>query len=157
MAGEKLGGTLADERDADAVDEALEAALFAGGDFIEQILGGFFGHALEIGERLEIELVDIGVVSYQVFLDELVDDFFTEAVDVHGVAAGKMKKRFPSASWAGNVDAAISYFAFGAMDARAANRAFVRHLELLFFCSMFDDLEDVRDYFPGSLNENRIP
>src|ERR1700757_627483 len=156
MAGEKLGGTLADERDADAVDEALEAVLFAGGDFIEQILGGFFGHAIEIGERLEIELIDIGVVFYQVFLDELVDDFFAEAVDVHGVATGKMKKRFPSASATGNVDAAIGYFAFGAVDARAANRAFVRHLELLFFCSMLDDLEHVRNYFASALDENRI-
>src|SRR5580700_7981020 len=123
MPGEKLGGTLADERDADAVDEALEAVLLARGDFVEEILGGFFGHALEIGERLEIELVDIGVVLNEILFDELVDDFFAEAVDIHGVAAGKMKERFPSASGTGNIDAAIGDFAFGAMDARAADRA----------------------------------
>src|ERR1700740_1394351 len=67
-----------------------------------------------------------------------------------------MKKRFPSASGTGHVDAAIGYFAFGAVDARAANRAFVRHLELLFFCSMLDDLEHVRNYFASALDENRI-
>ena len=51
-AGEELSGALADERDADAVDEALEAVLFARGDFIEEILGGFFGHALEIRDAI---------------------------------------------------------------------------------------------------------
>src|ERR1700758_3443251 len=113
MAGEKLGGTLADERDTDAVDEALEAVLFAGGDFVEEILGGFFGHAIEIGNGFEVEPVNIGVIFYQIVFDELVDDFFAEAVDIHGVAAGKMKERFPSAGGTRNVHAAIGDFAFG--------------------------------------------
>ena len=37
--------------------------------------------------------LDIGVVLYEILLDELIDDFFAEAVDIHGVAAGKMKER----------------------------------------------------------------
>ena len=156
MTGEELGGALADEWDADAVDQALEAVLFAGGDFIEEILGGFFGHAIEIGDGLEIEPVNIGVILHQIFFDELVDDFFAEAVDIHGVAAGKMKQRFPSASGTGNIHAAISDFAFCAVDARAADRAFVRHLELLFFGAVLDDFQNVRNYFAGALDENGV-
>src|SRR5579862_5873862 len=156
MPGEELSGALADERDADAVDEALEAVLFARSDFVEEILGGLFGHALEIGDGFEIETVNIGVVFHQILFDELVDDFFAEAVDVHGVAAGKMKERFSSASGAGNIDTAISDFAFGAVHARAADWAFVGHLELLFFGAVLDDLEDVRNYFASALDENRI-
>ena len=157
MTGEELSCALADERDADSVDEALEAVLFAGGDFVKKILGGFFGHAIEVRERLEIESVDIGVILYEVFFDELIDDFFAEAVDIHGVAAGKMKERFPSASGTGNIDAAIGDFTFRAVDASAADRTFVRHLELLFFGAVLDDLEDVRNYFASALDENRIP
>ncbi len=156
MRGEKLRGALADEANADAVDQALEAVLFAGGDFVEQILRGFFGHALEIGERFEIELVEIGEILHQILFDELVDDFFAEAVDIHGVAAGKMQERFPSARRTGNIDAAIGDFAFGAVDARAAHRALVRHLELLFFRAVLHDFQDVRNHFTGALDEHRI-
>src|ERR1700746_2473346 len=156
MAGEELGRALANERYADSVDEALEAVLFARGDFIEEILSGFFGHALEVGDRFEIELVDIGIIFHKIFLDELVDDFFAEAVDVHRMPPGKVKERFPPAGRAGNVHTAIGYFAFRAMDARAADRALVRHLELLFFSAVLDDLEHVRNYFASALDENRI-
>src|SRR4029077_20748112 len=51
---------------------------------------------------------------------------------------------------------AISYFAFGAVDARAAGWAFVRHLELLFFGAVLDNFQNVRNYFPGALDENGI-
>src|SRR4029077_19861974 len=83
-------------------------------------------------------------------------DFFAEAVDIHGVAAGKMKERFPSASGAGNIDAAIGDFTFSAVNASAADRTFVRHLELFFFGAVLYDLEDVRNYFASALDENRI-
>ena len=156
MPSEELGGTLADERYADSVDQAFEAVLFAGGDFVKKILGGFFGHAIEIGDGFEIEPVDIGVVLYEISLDELVDDFFAEAVDIHGMAAGKMKERFPSASRTGNIDAAIGDFTFSAVDASAADRTFVRHLELLFFSAVLDDLEHVRNHFTSAFDENRI-
>ena len=69
MRGEQLSRALADERDADGVNEAVEAVLLAGGNFIEQILRGFFGHALETGERFEIEPVEIGKVLHQFLLD----------------------------------------------------------------------------------------
>ena len=67
-----------------------------------------------------------------------------------------MKERFTSSVRAGDIDAAIGYFAFGAMDARAAGWAFVWHLELLFFGAVLDDFQNVRNYFTGTLDENRI-
>src|SRR5580700_2186245 len=156
MPGEELGRTFTDERNADSIDQAFEAVLFAGGDFVDEILGGFFGHAIEIGERFEIEPVNIGVVFHEIFFDELIDNFFAEAINVHGVAACEVNERFPSARWAGNIDAAIGYFTFGAMDARAADRALVRHLELLFFGAVLDDLQHMRDYFTGALDKNCV-
>src|ERR1700722_1645859 len=67
-----------------------------------------------------------------------------------------MKERFPSARGTGNIDAAIGDFTFRAVDASAADRTFVRHLELFFFGAMLDDLEHVRNYFASALDENRI-
>ena len=62
MAGKKLRGAFANEGHADGVDQAREAGFFAGGDFVEQILRGFFGHAVEIGECFKIQAVEVGVI-----------------------------------------------------------------------------------------------
>ena len=128
----------------------------AAGDFVQEILRGFFAHAFEIFQSFQVELVKVGEIFHQIFFQELVHDFFAEAVNVHGVAAGKVQQRFPFARGAGDVDAAIGDFAFGAVDFGAADGAFIRHFEFFFFFAVLHHFQDVRDYFAGALDEHGV-
>ena len=68
MRGEKLRGALADEADAERVDQARERVLFAGGNFIDQILRRLFGHAIEARDGVELQLVKVGEILDQILL-----------------------------------------------------------------------------------------
>src|SRR3984957_8500341 len=156
MAGEQLRGAFADEGHAEGVDPAREAGFFAVGDFVEQILRGFFAHAIEVAERFKIESVEIGVIFDQALFEKLDNDFIAEAVDIHGVARGEVQQRFAGARRAGDVDAAIGGFAFGVMHVHAADRTIFRHLEFDFFGAMLYDFEDVRDNFAGAFDQDGV-
>ena len=108
------------------------------------------------GERIEIELVEIGDVFDQFLFEQLNDDLFAEAVDIHRVAAGKMQQRFAAARRARDIDAAIGDLLFVLVDARAANRALLRHFEFDFFRAVLHDAEDVRDDFACAFDEHRV-
>ena len=62
-------------------------------------------------------------------IDELIDDLVAEAIDVHGVAAGKMQEGFLALGRAGGVDATIGDFVFDAVNGAAALRAILGHAE----------------------------
>src|ERR1700722_12082328 len=156
MSGEKLRGAFADKRHANGVDQASESGFLAGGDFVEKILGGLFGHAIEIGEGFEIQAVKVGEILDQFFLEKLNDDLIAEAVNIHGVAAGKMEQRFPGARGTRNVDATVGRFALGVMHAHPANRTLVRHLEFFFFRAVLHDFQNVGDDFSGAFDEDGI-
>ena len=156
MFGEELRGAFAHEGHADGVDQAGQGVLLAAGDFVNEILRGFFGHAIEIFQRFQVEFVKVGEIFYQIFFEELVHDFFAEAVNVHGVAAGEVQQRFPFARGAGDVDAAVGDFAFGVMDLHAADGTFFRHLEFFFFFAVLHYFQDVRDYFAGAFDQHCV-
>src|SRR5271170_703571 len=156
MFSEKLRGTFADEGHADGEDQASQGGFFAAGDFVYEILGGFFAHAVEIFQRFQVEFVEVGEIFHFILFEELVHDFFAQAVNVHGVAAGEVQQRFPFARGAGDVDAAISDFAFGVMHAHAADRAFFGHLEFFFFFAVLHNFQDVGDYFAGAFDEDCV-
>ena len=64
MFGEELRGAFAHEGHADGVDQAGEGGFLAAGDFVYEILRGFFGHAIEIFQRFQIELVKVGEIFH---------------------------------------------------------------------------------------------
>ena len=49
MLGEELAGAFANEENAEGIDQAGQRIFLAGIDFVDQILRGFFGHAIESG------------------------------------------------------------------------------------------------------------
>jgi len=109
--GKQLPRALADKPDAERVDEPRKPLFFARFDFVQKILRRFFGHPFEVGELLEIEAeIEIGDVLDEIFLHELVHDFFSQAVDVHCVAAGEVQQRFLALGRAGGVDTAVGHF-----------------------------------------------
>ncbi|HLZ10412.1 MAG TPA: hypothetical protein VKT80_17625, partial [Chloroflexota bacterium] len=76
-----MAGAFTDHADSQRVNQASERRFLARFDFVEEILGGFFGEAFEIDQRVELESVEIGDVFDQSFGNELIDDFVAEAVD----------------------------------------------------------------------------
>jgi hypothetical protein len=54
-----------------------------------------------------------------------------------------------------NIHATIGDFAFGAVDARATDRAFIWHLEL-FSGAVLDEFQNVRNYFCRRADENGV-
>ncbi len=117
---------------------------------------GFFGHAVEIFQSLQIQFVKIGEILHQILFEQLVHDFFAQAVNIHGVAPGEVQQRFPFARGTGDIHAAVGHFAFGAVDAHAADGTFLRHLEFFFFLAVLHHFQHVRDHFAGALDQHRI-
>ena len=156
MFGEELRGAFAHEGHTDGVDQTGQGVLLAAGNFVYEILRGFFGHAIEIFQRFQVEFVKVGEIFYQIFFEELVHDFFAQAVYVHGVAPGKVQQRFPFARGARDVDTAVGDFAFGVMHPHAADGTFIGHLEFFFFFAVLHYFQDVRDYFAGAFDQHCV-
>ena len=87
--GQQVGHAIADMLDRQARQQAAQAALFAGGDAVEQVLGRLLAHAFQFEELLQCQAVQIGNAVDQAAIDELIDDFVAQPLDVHGIAAGK--------------------------------------------------------------------
>ena len=89
-ASESFGDAGADVQDAESVKHAPHVTRFAGFDAVEEIAGGFFAHAFEIGEVVQLESIEVGNVLHQSVLDQLGDQHFAAALDVHRAAGAPM-------------------------------------------------------------------
>ena len=101
---------------------------------------GLFSHAIEVGNFLQFQGVEIGEIFYKTFIDKLVNNFVTQAVNVHGVASGVVQKRLLALGRARCVDAAVGHFPFHSMDGAAAFRALLRHAKLFALISLLSPL-----------------
>ena len=110
---------------------------------------------LELGELLVGERVKIGDAGDELVLEELRDDRFAEAFDVHDAARGKVEQAAGEARGAVDVDAAVVDFAFGADDFAVAVGAVGGEVELLVAAGMLfvlDDLDDLGDDVAAALD-----
>src|SRR5271155_1360870 len=108
-----LRGCLADVANTQGEDKPRQcrlAALVDGGDDVGR---RFLRHALELAERGNTELVQVGRRAHDMPADQLFNELLTEAFDVHGAAAGEVQQRLRDL---GRADQA----------ARAARDGFVR-------------------------------
>ncbi len=123
MLGQQLGGALADEADAQAEKHAVERGGAGFRDLREQGVGGFLADAFE-PEQLRLgQRVDVGHGVDELVLEQLGDQGFAEAFDVHDAARGEVKQRARDPGRAGGIDAAVVGFALGALDLGTADRA----------------------------------
>src|ERR1700675_2814526 len=107
MRRKKLRRTLPNEWNPNRINQARQTVLLAGSDFVEEILCRLFRHAFEPGQGLQVQLVEIREILYELILDQLVDDLFSEPVDIHRMTPGKMENRLPPAGGARYVHAAV--------------------------------------------------
>lgn len=124
MARQVLGGGFADITDAERENEARERRLLALFDGGEQVGGGFFRHAIKTRDLPGIESVKVGRRVHDAVVDQLVDQFLAQTLDVHGAARGEMQKRLlalrRAIESAGAADRGLARLAH---DPRAAHRA----------------------------------
>ena len=130
MACQILGRGFAHMADAQAVDEAGQRGMAAFFQAVEQILCGLFGHAVQPGQGVELELVQVGQAVDQAAVDQLVDQLFTEVFDIHGAALGKVQHGLLALGAAEQAGRAASIdLAFLAAHSAAADRAGIGHGE----------------------------
>src|SRR5262245_25016120 len=143
------------ERDQDLRQRRLLRALQLG----EEILGGLLSHALQRDEVRLLQVVEIGEVPDEPFLDQLLDQLLAEALDVHCTAGAEEADRLPELRRAREPDAAVGDLALRAHDVGAADRTGRRHPEapLVPRTPFGHDLHDVGDDVARALEQDRVP
>ena len=127
--GQEPGRALADEADAEGVEDAGQPAAPGAGDRVGEVGRRLLGQPLELGELGDGEPVEVGEVADQPALDELVDDGLAQVLDVHGPARPEVEERLLELRGAGGVRAADDDLALRPRRARAADGTPVREDE----------------------------
>ena len=99
--GEAPGEPLADVADAQGEDEAGEVPRLRGLDLLDEVRGALRPHALQGGQVVGPEGVEVRDLPDEPLGEELVDERFPQAVDVHGPARGEVEDGFPDPGRAG--------------------------------------------------------
>src|SRR5688572_20493691 len=94
MIGQNLGCTLANVPDAETKEQPPEFERPAGLNLADEIIGRLPSHALEFFELFCLQGVEIGNISNQSLLNQLIDETFTKTIDFHRLSAGPVKKGF---------------------------------------------------------------
>ena len=89
-AAEGLGDTRADVQDSQAVKHPPHVAGFAGLDAVQEIARGFLAHPFEVRQFVKLQPVKVGDVAHQTAFDQLRDERFAAAFDVHRAARTPM-------------------------------------------------------------------
>src|SRR4030095_2768380 len=124
---------------------ARERRVFTSRQGIEQLLSGPIAHSFEAGQLLFAKTIQIGYVMNQAAFDQLIDQLFAQALDVHGAPGAEEFEALLELRGTGNADTAIRGFAFFSEYLRAANRTTLGH-DKFFFLSrafLFDNFDDV--------------
>lgn len=104
---EVAGGLSANIRDADGKEEGVKRtclALLQGLNELDGFFAGlpvFTGKALQVHELLRCQPIQVCGITYTESIIEYTGSFFGEAVDIHGVTAGKVSQTRHSLRLAG--------------------------------------------------------
>ena len=88
-----LGRLLTHIRDAQRIDEPRQGRPFAVFDGREQVVAGHLGKPFQLDHVVELQGVEVGWRVHQAFVDQLLDAFLTQPVDVHGAPRDEMDDR----------------------------------------------------------------
>src|SRR5262249_24471695 len=116
---ERLGDAGADVEDSKAIKDEPHVAGFAGGNTVEKVAGGLLAHASEVGNLVQGAPIKFGDVLHQPVLDQLRNEHFPAALDIHRAARAPVLDPAADLSWAIRIGAtrhaglAFSAGAFG--------------------------------------------
>ena len=102
------------------------------------------------------ERVKIRNVFHKALVHQLIDNFFAEAVDIHGVAAGVMEQRLFAFCRARGVHATVSNLALDVVNRAVAFGTMLGHAKRLAVLPFLDHFQDVRNHFAGALDQHGV-
>ncbi len=91
--GQRARGTLPDLAHTEREQQPRQGGITTALDRGHQVGGRTFTHAFQPGQSVTIETVQVGHRLHQPTIDQLLDDAFTEAVDIHRRATGEVAQR----------------------------------------------------------------
>src|SRR5947209_14988689 len=157
MPGEQPCGRLADLRNAESIDKALERNSPALIDRGHQVARAEFAPAFALGDHLGVEAEDVARLADQPVLPEGGDVLLAEPLDVEAMARHKVPEPLDGLRGADQpASAAPRNLAGLAHREAAADRAVVGEsvgLRLL-RAAIEHDRDDLRDHVAGALNDN---
>jgi hypothetical protein len=150
---------LPDLADAQREDEAGERRLLALFDGVDHVGRGLVGHPLEARQPGGFELVDVGRRVHDAAVDDLVDQLFAEAFDIHRAASGEMQQRLLALRRTEQAARAPrDRFVGQPLDRRAAFGALRRQDELpgARLARARHDANDFGDHVAGAPHDDRV-
>ena len=145
MLGQELRRALADHANSEAVDDALERQLLRIFNLVENVLRRLVGEALQTQQILLGEVVDVSDVLDQAAIDELHDQRFAHAVNIHHTARREVQNRAEQFRGTVCIDAAVVDFALSAHDFRPTHGALLGHFDISVAARMILIVDDLRD------------
>ena len=155
---DRLGGDRAHVRDAEAEQHAPERPLARARDRRDDVLGRALLEAVELGQLLGGQRIEVGRPAHEAELPEARDQLLAHAVDVERPARDEVPQPLEPAARAVRVDAAVDGLALEAHDLAAAGRAVVGHAELALAAVApgQDGPDDLRDHVARALDDHVI-
>src|SRR6187401_2757092 len=114
---------LADVANPEGKQESFQGRLLTLVDGLHQLRGTLVTHARECGELFGSQVIQIGETLDEAGLGELIDDLRTEALDVHGLARGKVREPLLELSGTSEPSATRDGLALGPVNLRITHRA----------------------------------
>ncbi len=153
---EQLPRPLAHKLNPQGVNQSLQRIFLAGFDFFQQILRGFFRHALQPRNRVFPQRIKIRDVLYQACVHELVHNLVAQPINIHRVPPRKMENGFFSLRRTSRIHAAVGHFSFNVMNRAATFRALFGHAKRLARLPFFRHFQHMRDHFAGALDQHGV-
>ena len=149
---------LADQPDAQRVEQARQPAALGSFEGGREVLRRFFGEALQLGELLGRQAVEVGEVLHQAAVDELLDGRVAEALDVHRAARAEVLQTLFELGGAGGVHAAPVGLALRPEGHAAARGTLGRERVLhgVRGTPGGHDLHDIGNHVAGALDEHGV-
>src|SRR5918998_1486475 len=162
LAAEALGYELRRHRpdvpDAEREHDAGEGLLLAPLDPLHQVLRALLSEALEGGDLIGPEIVDVRGVPYEAEVEEAGGYLLPETLYVHRALGGPVDDVLERLRWAAGVDAARDRLALGPRDRLPADRAMRGHPErvIVAVAVLGDGADDLRDHVPSPLDDDGV-
>ena len=144
--------------DSQRVEEPRQCRPLARGDRLQDAVGRCVTHPVQGGQLLQRKPVHVGGISDEFPLQQLLEQFWTDPVDIHRVTRAEMNQPAQHLRWTGQIRAARHRLAFRTVRGRSARRAGCGHGErpLLPRAPVRQHPHDLGNHLAGPLHDHPV-
>ncbi len=153
---QQLARPLAYKLDPQGINQTRQRILLARFNLIQQVLCGFLGHALQSGNRVFLQRIEIRDILDEPFVHKLIHDFVAQPIDVHCVPPRKVQNRFFPLRRTRRIHAAVRHLALNVMNRAPAFRALPWHEKGNPASAFAYHLYNLRDNLTGSFDQHGV-